>query len=691
MERLPYVTIAISLIVLVGAFAYVYLNEPDEPHIVEPVDTFATYTGAEVLNLNAVTSSNSKTDDISSVFVGLSGSTMVFRVAELDNCIYSVIGYAGGDGHTKHLTVSEGGTVASSFVSSSTEAVETITEVEMTSQNDYSKTLETMGGISVEFPIKVIDFGIEVSTTRSDSWSNSETERYLEQTRTYQSYSKEIGNYLSESSGFSSTVDIKTTKGMDYAWAYTATAHVYEVINFGYEDNQLTIDSIEFLIFYDMSTLRDYVFETVSGEDFGFKYAKDQKNFILTDGQIRAALTEYSDRILDETFTVEYSVDGRICHTENVKFANCPRGFTPDNSMLVGKTFNGWLHDGESIDLDSFRILKNVVLEANLIDDEWNGYTKIYSADDLKEVYKNLGGSFVLMNDIDLKGEEWIPIGMDGSSRGGTFKGIFNGNGCTISDFTIAQGRSSGFFGVNSGSISNFTLSDVEMKRSGDYDGGISWGILAGRNWGTIEGCTVESSTITISSYANQKDQDVILGGLVGTNTIGVTIKGSAVSDVTIKGTLKGDDRGQEYNLHIGGLCGYMRGTIESCTASDITISGTIDSSWTGAGIIVGGYEPIQNFNLGGLVGYMSSSEGSHVLLTDCRSKVSESSITANSKIHGGNIWGTGSSGSNVDKNVGTVVGKRDSPGQGTIIVIDCEYVDGKAVGRGSTDGFVKV
>lgn len=79
--------------------------------------------------------------------------------------------------------------------------------------------------------------------------------------------------------------------------------------------------------------------------------------------------------------------------------------------------------------------------------------TEIATAEELAAVSQNLSGNYVLTADIDLNGCEWAPLGVfvPGTDENGqptefpdlnyAFTGTFDGNGHTISNFTISQGE----------------------------------------------------------------------------------------------------------------------------------------------------------------------------------------------------------------------------------------------------------
>lgn len=123
------------------------------------------------------------------------------------------------------------------------------------------------------------------------------------------------------------------------------------------------------------------------------------------------------------------------------------------------------------------------------------------------------GQTFKLMADIDLGGADWTPI------HG--FRGIFEGNNHTISNFKITKSfdKSMGFFSLvdydsqkNQSIVRNLNLKDVEVTATADAQ---FIGLLAGSNRGKIQNCTtigvVNDSRTTLAHH-------VYVGTLVGRN-----------------------------------------------------------------------------------------------------------------------------------------------------------------------------
>ena len=101
------------------------------------------------------------------------------------------------------------------------------------------------------------------------------------------------------------------------------------------------------------------------------------------------------------------------------------------------------------------------------------GFTPIYTIEDLDDIRNNPNGKYILMKDLDLAGINWTPIG-------GTFTGVFDGNGHVIKNLTIIGNgglfAGIGYFAV----IQNLGIVDC-MIDGGDTAGGMAcsapWGV----------------------------------------------------------------------------------------------------------------------------------------------------------------------------------------------------------------------
>ncbi len=124
-----------------------------------------------------------------------------------------------------------------------------------------------------------------------------------------------------------------------------------------------------------------------------------------------------------------------------------------------------------------------------------------------------------LMSDIDLKGNEWTPIGVEKdywSKDIRPFSGNFNGNGFTISNFKITKSvKYAGFGYCEKNIISNLNLENViiEINIKAPTKQIITAGILVGcaNTYTDIINCNV-AGQIVVENYSAAQ----YLGGLVG-------------------------------------------------------------------------------------------------------------------------------------------------------------------------------
>lgn len=171
-------------------------------------------------------------------------------------------------------------------------------------------------------------------------------------------------------------------------------------------------------------------------------------------------------------------------------------------------------------------------------------------ATNVNEGIDNYSGKTIrLTADLNLSAETWTPIGI--ISR--PFAGTFDGGGHTISNlFVNTEHEFAGLFGdISSGA----TVKDVHIRRSGDASitskANVTRyvGSIAGRNAGTIVGC---SNSVTVSSVSNTDDR---VGGIVGENA-----SGGVVQNCFNLGTVY-----KEASTFIGGIVGNNAGTVQNC------------------------------------------------------------------------------------------------------------------------------
>lgn len=179
-----------------------------------------------------------------------------------------------------------------------------------------------------------------------------------------------------------------------------------------------------------------------------------------------------------------------------------------------------------------------------------------------------------LNNDINLAGKEWTPIGNENDDDK-IYKGVFNGNGFTVSNMSITYFTGTkniglyGLFGLLEGTIKNTNVSgNINCSETYDYYCFIG-GLTGYSDFGSIVNCV---STVNITITATTLSASDI-GGIVGSNygeVIGCTNKGNIYM---VKGN----------SSPIGGIAGLSAGIIDRCENQ-----GELESYTTYIGGIVG-------------------------------------------------------------------------------------------------------
>lgn len=198
-----------------------------------------------------------------------------------------------------------------------------------------------------------------------------------------------------------------------------------------------------------------------------------------------------------------------------------------------------------------------------------------------KQEYVN--GSYVLTNDIDCKGENFIHremIGTEDISFGGTF----DGQGHTISNLNYGSdvegfdsGNLNGLFGSigETGTVKNLTVDGATVWGDNSIIEGC--GVISNENNGTIENVTVKNSKVQLGDCP-------YLGGISGINN--GTIKNCSVENTTIRRRWGGCDvRG------MGCICETNNGTVENCYSDNCKFeNGSVSDSTL---LILNGNQPV--------------------------------------------------------------------------------------------------
>ena len=219
----------------------------------------------------------------------------------------------------------------------------------------------------------------------------------------------------------------------------------------------------------------------------------------------------------------------------------------------------------------------------------------------------DLSGSFIISQDYDFTGYDWIPVGTKDRPFQGSIEAAFNSTEGRYYKITglhtadVVENNEAGLFGAigENASVKNIVLENVNISNSNYIVAGAivarnGWnngrggsvqnctvingtvsaknyvGGIAGINDGTIQGCTVigqnyvvgdvvtQEASLTISATSNEK---IWVGGITGQNNS--NIYGDPQNYSSVKGlvAIKSEDKVTKANL--GGIAGQNDGDIK--------------------------------------------------------------------------------------------------------------------------------
>lgn len=234
------------------------------------------------------------------------------------------------------------------------------------------------------------------------------------------------------------------------------------------------------------------------------------------------------------------------------------------------------------------------------------------------------GMQIKLSNDIDLKSEEWTPIGRKDKA----FQGTFDGCGYTISNLKIERGVNNsssnadmGLFGFTSdGKVMNFTLYNAFVKA------GIDVGAIAGTPY------TSSYSNITLAGDVKVEGYSYV-GGMFGKNVY----KGMENLTVRVNEGSYVKAESETYRTYVGGVIGFMGegNIIISNVKSNINVTGSTcdvggitgiahygntfeNCICTGNVTLVNANDAGDQLEIGGIAGVWMNSSAGKVTLRKC-------------------------------------------------------------------------
>lgn len=191
------------------------------------------------------------------------------------------------------------------------------------------------------------------------------------------------------------------------------------------------------------------------------------------------------------------------------------------------------------------------------------GVVLIRTVNNLKNIAANLEADYLILNDLDLSGIDWVPI--EG------FAGSLNGGGYTISNLTITKDYENvGLFGstVSGAEIANLTLDNVNIDASGKYIGA-----LVGKTTATTFDNIKIYGDLTIDDSSGETPY---VGSVAGNN--------GTFSNVEVETNIKVSVNNENISIYAGGLSGGGLAATNSKSSTNIDINGTYKNA------VVGGF-----------------------------------------------------------------------------------------------------
>jgi hypothetical protein len=228
-----------------------------------------------------------------------------------------------------------------------------------------------------------------------------------------------------------------------------------------------------------------------------------------------------------------------------------------------------------------------------------------------------------LVNDIDLAGAEWTPIGNSSKS----FQGIFDGQNHTISNLNCVKNGVSnvGLFGFTTdGEIKNLTVENAKVA------GRLNVGVVAGTPY------TSKFTNVTVKGHV-EVDGMAYVGGVGGKNAYANWENITVDVDETSYVNANSVENGVAYRTYVGGVIGFMGegGHVFSNITSNIDVIGsTIDVGGitgiahygnkfenvkcSGDVKITNAQEADEAEEIGGIAGVWHNENGTTVTLANC-------------------------------------------------------------------------
>ncbi len=321
-----------------------------------------------------------------------------------------------------------------------------------------------------------------------------------------------------------------------------------------------------------------------------------------------------TDKVIDigsklEPLTIQFVADGKVISTQtfdtsnkNVVIPKCPA-----KNGFIEKWENFVLTE-ENVVVNALYIKQEVWDGTSISEGFWDGNgTKSapYTIATAQQLYYfqcsvNTGTSYEgqyikLCANIDLGGNEWVPIGYGNSDYKYTFKGAFDGSNFLIHNYKITTSHNKsyyqencylylGLFGyIEKATVSNLTIEQFSIIIDEDHQAMnfyVYTGGLAGRATDSIftNCCTKGNTNVNVSGYSvssSYHECRLYLGGIAGQSS-------GSILNATVSGNYQGST---EY-VYVGGFSGYSSSNIEhSSFNGGIKAKANSGISYAGGGI----------------------------------------------------------------------------------------------------------
>ncbi|MBO7285175.1 MAG: hypothetical protein J6U69_01070 [Alistipes sp.] len=192
------------------------------------------------------------------------------------------------------------------------------------------------------------------------------------------------------------------------------------------------------------------------------------------------------------------------------------------------------------------------------------------------------GKTIKLMKDINLGGNRWTPIGLNGYDN--IFNGTFDGQGHTIVNLVVNNNKCAGLFGgTTSGTFKNLTIDGVELITNHFAGAIVAW-TESGGSIVSIDNCHVKNAKITVTpelvngKYDNGDKAGAIVGHAYATDINRCTAENIEITAFR----------------DVAGIAGYAsKRSITNCSVKNAVITSDQIHEYDGdkdgnAGVIVG-------------------------------------------------------------------------------------------------------